>query len=322
MSPHTRPTIGVLAGWQFYWTATPLSYLNPIFHGIRSAAHDRGCNVLFACGMGPSANPTDPLRPAWPVPLLDADFVPVGPWNTDGLIAINPLQSPERSQYIQELMTGGHPVIFVGSGETGPTIVADNASGIHAAMQHLVEHGHRRIAFIAGTPEDLGGDSGDRLQAYQAAVHDFQLAAEKLLITFGRHVFDGGYQAMQHLLADGVSFSAVLASNDESALGAMQALKEAGRRIPQDVALIGFDDRPESAIQTPALSSVQIPLFKLGYQAVDLILQHIKHSSDAPQLIRVPTRLVRRESCGCGRGDPRGRPGQARGLLLRKHLAC
>src|SRR5512139_576620 len=287
MAPHTRPTLGVLAGWQFYWTATPLSYLNPIFHGIRSAAHDRGCNVLFACGMGPSANPTDPLRPAWPMPLPDADFVPVGPWNTDGLIAINPLQSSDRSQYIQDLIAAGHPVIFVGSGESGPTIVADNASGIRSAMQHLVEHGHRRIAFIAGTPEDLGGDSGDRLRAYQAAVRDFQLADEAALITFGRHVYDGGYQAMQHLLADGVSFSAVLASNDESALGALQALKEAGRRIPQDVALIGFDDRPESAIQTPALSSVQIPLFKLGYQAVDLILQHIEQRPAAPRLIRV-----------------------------------
>jgi signal transduction histidine kinase/AraC-like DNA-binding protein/DNA-binding LytR/AlgR family response regulator len=319
MAHHTRPTLGVLAGWQFYWTATPLSYLNPIFHGIRSAAIDRGCNVLFACGMGPSANPTDPLRPAWPVPSPDADFVPIGPWNTDGLIAINPLQSPDRSAYLQGVMAAGHPVIFVGSGETGPTIVADNAGGIRAAMQHLVEHGHRRIAFIAGTPEDLGGDSGDRLRAYQSAVRDFKLAADGSLITFGRHVYDGGYEALQHLITNGVKFSAVLASNDESALGAMQALKEAGRRIPHDVALIGFDDRPESAIQTPALSSVQVPLFKLGYQAVDLILQHIDRRPDAPRLIRVPTRLVRRESCGC-RGDSRGRPGQAQGLPLQSMI--
>ncbi len=295
-----RPTLGVLAGWQFYWTATPLSYLSPIFHGIRSAAIDRGCNLLLACGMGPSANPTDPLRPAWPALLPETDFVPVGPWNTDGLIVVNPLQSPDRSRYIQDLIAAGHPVIFVGSGEQGPTLVADNASGIRAAMQHLIEHGHQRIAFIAGTPEDLGGDSGDRLRAYQTAVRDFQLAREEQLIAFGRHVYDGGYQAMQHLIASGVSFSAVLASNDESALGALQALKEAGRSIPRDVALIGFDDRPESAVQTPTLSSVQIPLFKLGYQAIDVIVQHIAHQADAPQLIHVPTRLITRESCGCG----------------------
>jgi signal transduction histidine kinase/DNA-binding LacI/PurR family transcriptional regulator/AraC-like DNA-binding protein len=300
MAHHTRPTIGVLAGWQFYWTATPLSYLNPIFHGIRSAAIDHGCNLLLACGMGPSANPTDPLRPAWPVPSADADFVPVGPWNTDGLIAINPLQSPDRSQYLQALIASGHPVIFVGAGERGPTLVADNAGGIRAAMQHLVEHGHRRIAFIAGTPEDLGGDSGDRLRAYQTVVRDFQLARDEQLIAFGRHVYDGGYQAMQQLISSGVNFSAVLASNDESALGVMQALKEAGRSIPRDVALIGFDDRPESAIQVPALSSVQIPLFKLGYQAVEVMLQHIDQQPAAPQLIHVPTRLIPRASCGCG----------------------
>ncbi|CAG0935423.1 partial Catabolite control protein A, partial [Thermoflexales bacterium] len=322
MAHHTRPTLGVLAGWQFYWTATPLSYLNPIFHGICSAAIDRDCHVLFACGMGPSANPTDPLRPAWPVPQPDVDFVPVGPWNTDGLIAINPLQSPDRSRYIQDQIAAGHPVIFVGSGEHGPTLVADNAGGIRAAMQHLIEHGHRRIAFIAGTAEDLGGDSGDRLRAYQAAVREFQLTADERLVAFGRHVYDGGYQALQHLIAAEVPFSAVLASNDESALGALQALKEAGRNVPRDVALIGFDDRPESAVQTPTLSSVQIPLFKLGYQAVEMLVQHLEHRPDAPQLIHVPTRLIVRESCGCNRrGDPAkrseqservgGHPGQA-----------
>ena len=177
-------------------------------------------------------------------------------------------------------------------------------------MQHLVEHGHQRIAFIAGTPEDLGGDSGDRLRAYQAAVRDFQLAAEEQLdhLRSSRLRWRLSSDAAPH--RQRCAFSAVLASNDESALGAMQALKEAGRRIPRDVALIGFDDRPESAIQTPALSSVQIPLFKLGYQAVEMILQHIDHQPDAPQLIHVPTRLITRESCGCGhrRATPRTSP--------------
>lgn len=74
---HGRPTLGVLAGWQFYWTATPLSYLNPIYRGIRSAAHDLGCNVLLSCGMGTSATPTDPLRPAWPDLSPDTDFAPI-----------------------------------------------------------------------------------------------------------------------------------------------------------------------------------------------------------------------------------------------------
>lgn len=296
---HGRPTIGVLAGWQFYWTATPLSYLNPIVRGIRSAAAALGCNLLLSCGMGTSATATDPLRPAWPELSPDADFVPIGPWNTDGLIAVNPLHSAARSTYLQDLSAAGQPLVFIASGEHGPTLTADNYSGLLEAMQHLVGHGHQRIAFIAGSSDDLNGDSGDRLRAYRAAVQTYQLADQPELIAYGRHVADGGYSAMWQILAAGVPFTAVMASNDESALGAMRALREAGRRIPQDVAIIGFDDRAESAVQSPPLSSVRIPLFKLGYQSVELILQRLA-GRPIPDRVEVPTRLIARESCGCG----------------------
>lgn len=77
--PDMRSTSGVLAGWQIYWTARPLSYLNPIFRGIIQAAADLGCNLLLGCGLGPTASASDPLRPAWPFPSPDTDFVPIGP---------------------------------------------------------------------------------------------------------------------------------------------------------------------------------------------------------------------------------------------------
>lgn len=146
--PNNTPTIGVLAGWQFYRTATNLSYLAPLLRGVSRAAQELGCNLLLGCGIGPSASPTDPLRPAWPVQSPEADFIPVGPWNTDGLIVVNPLHSATRSAYIRELRTQGFPVLFVAGGEDGPTIMADNRGGILEAMDHLVEHGHRQIAFI------------------------------------------------------------------------------------------------------------------------------------------------------------------------------
>ncbi len=296
-----RPTIGVLAGWQFYWTDTPLSYLSPIYRGMRQAAQDLGCNLLLGCGMGSSAAATDPLRPAWPEPAPDVDFVPVGPWNTDGLLAVNPLHSAARSRYLQALMAAGHPVVFVGSGEVGPAITADNAGGIQAAMQHLVAHGHRHIAFIAGSPEDVGGDSGARLQAFQASQQALGLPADPRGIAYGRHIFAGGYRAQRQLLASGVPFTALLASNDESALGALQALTEAGRRIPDDVAVIGFDDRPESAAHEPALSSVHFPLFLMGYRAVELLLRQISGAGASAEQVVIPTYLAPRESCGCGR---------------------
>ena len=294
------PTIGVLAGWQFYRTATNLSYLAPIFRGISRAAHDLGCNLLLGAGIGPSASPTDPFRPAWSYPSREHDFVPVGPWNTDGLIVASPLHSPARSEYIQGLMASGHPVLFIGSGENGPAIVADNVGGVLEAMRHLVDHGHRQIAFIAGSEDDMGGDTGDRLRAYQSACEMYGLAQRPGLLAYGRHVFDGGYIAMQQIMDSGAPFSAVLASNDESALGAMQAVQRAGHRIPQDVAFIGFDNRLEGAIHEPALSSVHIPLFNVGYRAVDLFLQHLAGKAELAGTVKVNTRLVVRQSCGCG----------------------
>lgn len=296
---HPRSTIGVLAGWQFYRTATNLSYLAPIFRGIMRAARDQGCNLLLGCGMGPSASPADPLRPAWPVLSADHDFVPIGPWNTDGLIVAVPLHSQTRSDYMQGLIEAGHPILFVGSGETGPTISVDNAGGILQAVRHLAEHGHRRIAFIAGTVDDMRGDSGERLRAYQAACEIHGLERDPRLIAYGRHVYDGGHLAMQQIMDSGVEFTAVLASNDESALGAMDVLQNAGRRIPEDVAIIGYDDRLEGAVKEPGLSSIHVPLFNIGYRAVELLLDHIGGKTQLPELVKVQTHLVIRESCGC-----------------------
>lgn len=303
MYRHERPTLGVLAGWQFYRTATNLSYLAPVYRGISKAARDLGCNLLLGCGMGPSASPTDPFRPAWSVISPEQDFVPIGPWNTDGLIIAAPLHSQARSEYIQYLITTGHPILFIGSGETGPTLVADNAGGIREAIRHLVEHGHRKIAFIAGSPDDMRGDSGERLRAYQSCCDLYELEMDVRLVAYGWHIFNGGYLAMQQILSSGVGFTAVLASNDESALGAMKALGEAGIRVPNDAAVIGFDNRLEGAVQEPGLSSIHVPLFDMGYRAADLLLRKIEGRDPLAETFNMETHLVIRQSCGCGKGS-------------------
>ena len=100
ISQNKRLTIGILAGWQYYRTATNLSYLAPVFRGVSRVAQDLKCNLLLGCGIGPSALPSDPLRPAWPDPSPDVDFIPIGPWNTDGLLIANPLHTEARSNFI------------------------------------------------------------------------------------------------------------------------------------------------------------------------------------------------------------------------------
>ena len=295
-----RPTIGVLAGWQFYRTATNLSYLAPVYRGISKAARDLGCNLLLGCGIGPSASPSDPLKPAWPTLLPEQDYVPIDQSNTNGLIVALPLHSPARSEYIQGLIKSGHPVLFIGSGENGPAIVTDNIGGILEALQHLYEHGHRKIAFIAGSDDDSHGDSGERLMAYHQFHEKRKMDKHPRLIAYGQHVYSGGVRAMQEILASGEEFTAVMASNDESALGAINALKAAGLRVPEDVAVIGFDNRLEGAVHTPGLSSIHVPLFDIGYRAVEQLLQNIRGETPQNGTTKIETRLISRQSCGCG----------------------
>ena len=311
MAPHNQRgkfTIGVLAGWQFYRTATNLSYLKPIFQGISQAAKEMGCHALFGCGIGASAKASDPIRPAWPIPIPGLDYVPISPANTDGFIVFNPLHSAERSQYIHDLIQSGFPVLFIGSGEAGPTLSADNTGGIFQAVSHLVDHGHRQIAFLAGSQDDMEGDTGQRLKAYQNSLARYELADDTRLVAYGRHVYDGGYTAMQEIIQSGVPLSAVVSSNDEMALGAMQALKDVGLRIPQDIAVIGFDNRFEGEAHEPSLSSIHIPLYEMGYMAVDLLQRYINGKIIHPETFTIEARLVVRQSCGCGENSINFKP--------------
>jgi signal transduction histidine kinase/DNA-binding LacI/PurR family transcriptional regulator/DNA-binding response OmpR family regulator len=297
---HRRPTVGVLVGAQVYYGTILGNFIGPVLRGVRSAAHDRDCNLLLACGISYSVFSA---RPAWPVPSPGSDFVPVGPWNTDGLIVVTPLLSETRSRYIQSLIAAGHPIVFIATGERGLTVAVDNEGGIRQALAHLVGHGHRCIAFIAGQPEDMSGDSGVRLRTYLAAGREYGLAADHDLIAYGFHGIEGGQRAMQQILDSGVSFTAVLASNDESAIGAMTALRGAGLRIPQDAAIVGFDDTFEASAQVPPLTTVRSSPFEMGYRALELLLEHIERRREGVEIIRVPTRLVIRRSCGCRPDD-------------------
>jgi len=299
MSDRRKPTIGVLVGWQAFG-GTFHSFVDPLFYGIRSAAHERGCNLLLACGVGPY-DVLGGLRPAWPILSPPVDFIPVGPWNTDGLIVVTPVLSEVCSRYIHKCLADGHPVVFAGPGGDGPTVAADNEKGIHQAVAHLAAHGHRRIAFIAGHPGDQG-DSEHRLRAYLSAIEDCDLDSDPALVAYGSHVSSGGRRAMKQILDSKATFTAVLASNDKSAFGAMQALREAGLRIPDDVAVVGFDDELEARAQEPPLTTVRYPTFQVGHQALESVLEYVEGGKKESELVQVPARLVIRQSCGCRPG--------------------
>lgn len=291
-----RPTIGILAGWSAITGQIADHYLATILEGIHSAARSRSCHLLLAWGAG-RVSDSSATHTAWPVVAPDSDFVPVGPWNTDGLIIFAPLLHPQRSRYLQELSAQGFPILFIASGETGPMVSADNEIGIHQAVRHLMDHGHRRIAFIAGDPADMG-DSQTRLRAFHSAIADYGLEADSRLVAAGWHNSDGGAEAVRQILASGAKFSAVIASDDSSAIGVMSAIRDAGLQIPGDVAIIGFDDQPDAVAQVPPLASVRIPLMEMGQQALVLMVDHLMMGHGL-ESIELPTRLAARQSCGC-----------------------
>ena len=176
-------------------------------------------------------------------------------------------------------------------------ISVDNEGGIHQAMAHLVDHGHRHIAFVAGDPDDKG-DSQSRLHAYYAAMTKHGLETNPALIVHGWHTSSGGYEAAQKIIKSGVKFTALVSSDDNSAIGALQAVRQAGLQIPGDVAIIGFDDQPDAMAQVPSLTSIHVPLTTIGEQALAMMYDHLIGGYDLSS-IRIPTRLVPRQSCGC-----------------------
>ena len=302
-----RPTIGVLAGWQVY-TGMLDSFLDLVFRGILAGAVEKDVNVLLACGTGQPYG-TGIGRPAWPLISLDSDFIPVGPWNCDGLIILNPISTAEQRRYVNDLIKSGYPAVNTANYAVGAAVVADNQSGIDQAFDHLVAHGHRQIAFIQGRDDDVDGDSGKRFEAYLSGLHRYGMEYHPELVAASYHTYPGGQQAMSQILESNTPFSAVIASNDQAASGAMQTLQAAGLLVPQDVAVIGFDNRVDARAQIPMLTTVQFPMFDLGYQAVDLLLKYIHGDLVEQQTITIPTQLIIRESCGCFPGNMTNLPG-------------
>lgn len=292
-----RPTIGVLSTWAIYEGTSLDWYAHTLLRGMRVAARDHGCDLLLGCGIGLPSGPRE-SRTAWAITGTGINFIPVGAWNADGLIIIPDNLSDVQSAYVQDLIRAGYPVIATTAEQPWPLVAIDNAGGIRLALDHLLEHGHRNIAFVAGNTGG-GGDSAERLHAYEAGLRAAGIALDPRLVAYGDLCYSGGVDAMRSILAAGAPFSAVLASNDQSCLGALSVLRAAGLRVPEDVAVIGFDDSQEARTHSPPITSVRHPAYRLGYRAVQALCAIMAGQPDLALHARIPTRLIVRQSCGC-----------------------
>jgi LacI family transcriptional regulator len=203
---------------------------------------------------------------------------------------------------IPQLLHDDVPFILVGrhSDSRVGYVDVDNVAAARMAVEHLIRLGHKRIATITGPLSMASGE--DRLVGYRQALEAHRIPVEDELIVEGDFTEDSGAVGMQRLLP--ASPSALFAASDSMAVGAMKALREADLRIPEDVALVGFDDVPIASAIEPALTTVRQPIERLGSMAADLLLNLVEDPSDteapAHRLI-LPAKLIVRDSCGAMR---------------------
>jgi LacI family transcriptional regulator len=173
---------------------------------------------------------------------------------------------------------------------------ADNPLGAAMAVEHLLSHGHRRIAFIGGPGHSSA--RRERLQGYHNAFRRFGLQADEKLSVTTPVTRDGGYEAILELLAQPHPPTAALCYNDIVAFGVLLGLRAAGRTPGVDFAVIGFDNIAEAALQRPGLTTVSVTPRQIGMQAAQLLLERIQNPDAALRQILLPPALVIRESCG------------------------
>ena len=170
---------------------------------------------------------------------------------------------------------------------------ADNVEGARLATGHLLATGHRRVATITG-PQDMCAGQ-DRLTGYRTALADHGVAIRESLVRPAMFSFSTGYQAMQQLLEAEPSIDAVFAASDLTASGAIRAIVESGRRVPDDVAVVGFDDLGDAEALSPPLTTIRQPVAEIGRTMAEKLLTRIDGGRTRRATV-LPVELVRRKS--------------------------
>ena len=212
--------------------------------------------------------------------------------HVDGVL----LLSQHDRDTLPGLLTRAHVPLVVGGGRQEQAVVyvdVDNVGGARQAVTHLVVTGRTAIATITGSPDMRVGR--DRLAGYLDGLADAGLPADQGLIAAGDFGPDSGARAMRELLARRPGLDAVFAASDPMALEAVRVLRAEGRRVPDDVAVIGFDDSEAARHADPPLTTVHQPLEQMGREMARLLLAQL-HGLPAPRPVVLPTHLAVRES--------------------------
>lgn len=214
----------------------------------------------------------------------------------DGLILLGYGDFDDYSRRLDQLVAQGTHFVRWGSADPahpGTVIGCDNFAGGHDAGRHLIERGRRRIAFL-GDASSRYPESRDRFRGLAAALQDAGLPIDPGLQVDALSSEASGYDAASRLIGRGIAFDAIFAASDMIALGAVRALAGSGRSVPDDVALVGFDDIPAASLAQPPLTTIRQDYARAGELLVDMLIRQIDRRPTAPTLL--PPELVVRKS--------------------------
>lgn len=213
----------------------------------------------------------------------------------DGVAIMTSEMEPEL---IQVLSKRGIPIVFLDTGEVGPQVsnlLIDYGHGVDLAINHLTALGHRRIAFVSGPPTLASART--RHEAFLASLRKKGLKCGEGFIGIGNHHIDGGQTAMLQMLKLPIGPTAVLASNDLTAIGVIRAIHAAGLRVPEDISVVGFDDIELSSFLQPPLTTIRVSRAEIGTRAFTALYAADKAKA-CGTAYKIPTELVLRLSTG------------------------
>ena len=230
----------------------------------------------------------------------DDPLLPFPSTRVDGMI----LGSHCDRAHIRSLHRQGIPLVLLCDQVDG--IVADSIQpnsydGAYEAVSHLIQHGYQRIAFIGRCATSRKGNA--RFNAYRRALQDHSWPSDSQWVMDGDYSERSGQRAMGELLELPQPPRAVFAANDQMAIGALDAVRNRGLRVPADVAIIGFDDIPAAAYVQPSLTTIRRDIRESGELAVQLLVRRINDPEAKAENVVLPTQLVVRRSCGCSVPD-------------------
>jgi DNA-binding LacI/PurR family transcriptional regulator len=220
----------------------------------------------------------------------------------EGIILDSSADAREHGAYINYLMQRvikdkGIPIVSLERGLKDTefsAVVVDNEQAGYEATKHLIGLGHKHIAHIAGHYKFPM--SRDWRRGYKRALEENGIIFDDGLVRQGDFSPLSGYNAMKELLMEGRDFTALFAGNDQMAIGAMKAIKETGLRIPEDVAVVGFDNIPAASLVDPPLSIINVPKYRMGALAMEMLDEYIKNPNTSSRIEILPSNLIIRSS--------------------------